>query len=119
MGDRDGSTCEPEFTAFVATALAAMDYSVAINDPYKGVELVRKHGRPAERRHSLQIEINRKLYMDEATLERRQGFSTLQANLNRLLQATREFILRRIQLERVQLAFGACGPGHCASHAKR
>ncbi len=43
-------------------------YSVAINDPYKGVEIVRKHGRPAAGRHSLQIELNRRLYMDEATL---------------------------------------------------
>ena len=46
-----------------------MGYSVAINDPYKGVEIVRRHGRPAEGRHSLQIELNRRLYMDEATLE--------------------------------------------------
>ena len=40
-------------------AFAALGYSVAINDPYKGVEIVRKHGRPAEGRHSLQIELNR------------------------------------------------------------
>ena len=61
LGDRDGTTCEPEFTAFVGATLSAMGYEVAVNDPYKGVELVRKHGRPAERRHSLQIEINRRL----------------------------------------------------------
>ncbi len=96
LGDRDGSTCEPEFTAFVATTLAAMGYDVAINDPYKGVELVRKFGRPAERRHSLQIEINRQLYMDEATLEQTAGFAPLQRNLTRLLQATAEFVSRRI-----------------------
>ena len=61
-----------------------MGYAVAINDPYKGVELVRKHGRPAERRHSLQIEINRRLYMNEATLEKSSGFAALQADLARL-----------------------------------
>jgi N-formylglutamate amidohydrolase len=96
LGDRDGSTCEPEFTAFIAAKLTEMGYAVAINDPYKGVELVRRHGRPLERRHSLQIEVNRKLYMDEATLETNQGFATLRANLGRLLQATRAFVLRRI-----------------------
>ena len=53
LGDRDGTTCAPEFTAFVAARLAAMGYDVAINDPYKGVELVRKFGRPHQRRHSL------------------------------------------------------------------
>lgn len=96
LGDRDGSTCEPEFTAFVAATLAATGYEVAINDPYKGVELVRKFGRPGERRHSLQIEVNRRLYMDEATLEPNAGFAPLQRNLTRLLEATAEFVSRRI-----------------------
>ena len=47
----------------------------------------RRHGRPAERRHSLQIEVNRKLYMDEGTLERTSGFAALQADLTRLAEA--------------------------------
>ena len=92
LGDRDGSTCESEFTAFVAATLKGMDYSVAINDPYKGVELVRRHGRPAERRHSLQIEVNRKLYMDEATLNKNEGFARLRTNLGRLLEALAGFV---------------------------
>jgi N-formylglutamate deformylase len=50
-----------EFTAFVAATLRAMGYAVAINDPYKGVELVCKHGQPGLHRHSLQIEANRRL----------------------------------------------------------
>jgi N-formylglutamate deformylase len=93
LGDRDGSTCAPEFTAFVAKTLAALGYDVAINDPYKGVELVRMHGRPAEQRHSLQIEINRRLYMDESTLARNSGFAALQSNLRRLLESLRQFIV--------------------------
>jgi len=96
LGDRDGSTCEPEFTAFIAATLTEMGYAVAINDPYKGVELVRRHGRPLERRHSLQIEVNRKLYMDEATLEKNRDFVLLQANLRRLLQAASAFVVHRI-----------------------
>jgi N-formylglutamate amidohydrolase len=95
LGDRDGSTCAPDFTAFVAKTLTGLGYDVAINDPYKGVELVRKHGRPAERRHSLQIEINRRLYMDESTLARHSGFATLQSNLQRLLEALRQFVIGR------------------------
>ncbi len=73
-----------------------MGYDVAINDPYKGVELVRKHGRPAEQRHSLQIEINRKLYMNETTLEVTAGFAVLQANLNRLLQSVSTFVRKQL-----------------------
>ncbi len=68
LGDRDGTTCAPAFTRIVASVLEDIGYSVAINDPYKGVEIVRRHGRPAENRHSLQVEVNRRLYMDEETL---------------------------------------------------
>jgi N-formylglutamate deformylase len=95
LGDRDGSTCAPEFTAFVAKTLRSLGYDVAINDPDKGVELVRMHGRPAERRHSLQIEINRTLYMDESTLARHSGFATLQSNLQHLLAALRRLVIEQ------------------------
>ncbi len=74
LGDRDGTTCEPRFTAFVRDALAGMGYSVRVNEPYKGVELVRAYSDPARGRHSLQVEINKRLYMDETTLEKTAGF---------------------------------------------
>jgi N-formylglutamate deformylase len=95
LGDRDATTCEPEFTAFVAATLSGMGYEVAINDPYKGVELVRKHGRPAERRHSLQIEVNRRLYMNEVSLEKNAGFAALQADLARLIEALADYARAR------------------------
>ena len=85
LGDRDGTTCDPGFTRAVAATLQDMGYDVAINDPYKGVEIVRKHGRPAEHRNSLQIEVNRRLYMDEATLVPNDGFEGLARDLDRLL----------------------------------
>jgi len=87
LGDRDGTTCEAAFTAFVAEELRAMGYDVKINQPYKGVELVRRYSDPARGRHSLQLEINRKLYMDEKTIEKAAGFSELQANLDKLVAA--------------------------------
>ena len=65
--------------------------------PYKGVELVRKFGRPHERRHSLQIEINRRLYMNETTLAKLDGFEPLRRNLDRLLAALRGFVLARVR----------------------
>ena len=93
LGDRDGSTCATEFTHLVARTMREAGYSVAINDPYKGVELVRKHGRPAERRHSLQIEIKRTLYMDELTLEPHAGYARLQHDLERLSRTLAAYVL--------------------------
>jgi len=59
---------------------------VKINDPYKGVELVRAFSDPKANRHSLQVQVNRKLYMDERTRERSAGFDTLKGNLDKLLK---------------------------------
>ena len=86
LGDRDGTTCEPAFTERVRQALAGMGYRVTVNDPYKGVELVRAYSDPRAGRHSLQIEINKRLYMDEKTLAKNSGFSKLQRDLGELLR---------------------------------
>ncbi len=85
LGDRDGTTCAPEFTAFVREVLQGLGYEVKINDPYKGVELVRAYSDPAAGRHSLQLEINERLYMDEATRRKHAGFATLQGHLMQLV----------------------------------
>ena len=92
LGDRDGTTCEPRFTEFVRGALADMGYRVKVNDPYKGVELVRAYSDPKAGRHSLQIEINKRLYMDEATLAKNAGFGKLQKNLSTLLKEMKSFL---------------------------
>jgi N-formylglutamate deformylase len=95
LGDRDGTTCEPALTALVARTARGMGYSVAVNDPYKGVEIVRKHGRPAENRHSLQIELKRTLYMDEDTLQPTAGYDRLQRDLSQLARVLADYVRER------------------------
>jgi len=85
LGDRDGTTCDPAITAFVQRTLADMGYDVAVNDPFKGVALVQAYSNPAAGRHSLQVEINKRLYMDDATLEPHAGFGALQRNLMQMI----------------------------------
>ena len=87
LGDRDGTTCAPAFTAFVREVLVAQGYTVKVNDPFKGVELVRAHSNPAAGFHSLQLEVSKRLYMDQATLQTHAGFGPLQAHLMALLDA--------------------------------
>jgi len=87
LGDRDGTTCDIGFRRMVQGTLERMGYGVRVNDPYKGVELVKRFGRPREGRHSLQIEINRRLYMDENTLTPHAGFARLKADMDRLVAA--------------------------------
>jgi N-formylglutamate amidohydrolase len=92
LGDRDGTTSEPAFTALVAYAIRSRGYSVAINDPYKGVEIVRRHGRPALGQHSLHVELNRRLYMDEETLEPNANYQHLEDDLERLIGAVAAYV---------------------------
>jgi N-formylglutamate deformylase len=111
LGDRDGTTCEAQFTETVASALRAMGYEVKINDPYKGVELVRAFSDPKDGRHSLQIEVNRRLYMDERTRARSSGFAALQKNLDSLVAT-----VARYAAERGSHACGGHDHGHSHDH---
>jgi N-formylglutamate amidohydrolase len=79
----------------VREALHAMGYEVKVNDPYKGVELVRAFSDPKAGRHSLQIEVNRRLYMDELTREKTAGFGQLRSNLESLLKRVADFAAER------------------------
>jgi N-formylglutamate deformylase len=81
IGDRVGTTAPPEFTAWVAAWFRGRGYSVAVNDPYRGADIVRAHGDPARHRYSVQIEINRALYLDESTCERGPRFAALRDEL--------------------------------------
>ena len=87
LGDRDGTTCAPEFTAFVREVLSGLGYSVKVNDPFKGVELVRAYADPAAGRHSLQLEVNKRLYLQAGSVLKSAGFAPLQAHLMQLIDA--------------------------------
>jgi len=59
--------------------------SVRLNDPFKGAELVTRYSEPRAGRHSLQIEINRRLYLDEAAIAKTADFDALRADMRRLI----------------------------------
>ena len=86
IGDRDGTTACLPLSKMVCDLLRDRGYSVAYNHPYKGVELVRRYSDPSNHRHSLQVEINRKLYMDEQTLAMHPGADALKASLRALVE---------------------------------
>src|SRR5690606_10077347 len=92
LGDRDGTTCDPTLLGIIEDFLRERGYTVARNDPFKGVALIARMGRPDDNRHSLQIEVNRALYMDEASYEKSSNFATLQADLAGLSARVAEFV---------------------------
>ncbi|WP_409834693.1 N-formylglutamate amidohydrolase [Acidovorax sp.] len=96
LGDRDGTTCSPEWVDLVARTLRSYGYTVAVNDPYKGVELIGRIGQPQLRRHSLQVEIRRPVYMDEATREPNAGFAPLRAHLDALMGVLAAYVRQEL-----------------------
>jgi N-formylglutamate deformylase len=86
LGDRDGTTCNSEFLHLIEKNLRSMGYSVAVNYPYKGMQLIANIGKPHENRHSLQIEIRRPIYMDEISREKTSNFEVVQRDISTLLK---------------------------------
>jgi len=85
LGDLNGEACDPQFTLEVADCLRELGHSVALNDPYSGGDILRTYGRPALGVHSLQIEINRCIYMDEDHVEKTPGFPRIREHLTGVL----------------------------------
>ena len=84
LGDRFGGACSPAVSRLVERELKALGYAVARNTPYAGGYTTEHYGRPAEKVHAVQIEVNRGLYLDETTLAPTDGYPLLKANLERL-----------------------------------
>jgi N-formylglutamate amidohydrolase len=87
VGDRDGTSCDGDFTVLVADTLRGLGYHVGVNSPFKGAEIIIRHGAPGQNRHSLQIEVNRALYMDEERIEKSPGFDKLKQDIDNLIAA--------------------------------
>ena len=81
LGDRYGTSCAPAITDLAEDALRRRGYVVARNKPYAGGFITEHYGEPGARRHALQIEINRALYMDERTLARAPAFDGIAHDL--------------------------------------
>ncbi|MCR9072580.1 MAG: N-formylglutamate amidohydrolase [Alphaproteobacteria bacterium] len=91
VGTRDGTTAGSAFTELVVESLRASGYSVGVNDKFKGVELIRRYSDPAAGRQSLQIEVNRGIYMDEAAITRNERFAGTKAAITRMIEDLEAF----------------------------
>ena len=86
LGDCRGTAAAPEATAAAEAALVGLGFTVARNNPYAGGYTTRHYGHPAEGVHALQIEINRRLYMDEKAIARGPGLPALARRMESLME---------------------------------
>jgi len=85
LGDAHGTACAPRIAKMLDTMLGDLGYSVRRNDPYAGGYVTRHYGRPREGVHALQVEIARRLYMDEGRIERLAAFPAVRDSMSSLI----------------------------------
>jgi N-formylglutamate amidohydrolase len=87
LGDAHGTACAARITRRIEQLFIGLGYTVRRNDPYAGGYITRHYGRPREGVHALQIEVARRLYMDETRIERGAGFASVRRDLTSLIAA--------------------------------
>ena len=75
IGDRYGTSCVGAVADIIEATFRERGYSVNRNKPYAGGFITEHYGNPAAGLHSVQLEINRGLYMDERRFERSRSFA--------------------------------------------
>jgi len=70
-GSRGRSSAAPQVIETPETLAREFGWSVAHDDPYRGGFATGFYGRPAEGVHAVQVELARRLYMDEQTLAKK------------------------------------------------
>ncbi|MDR0808425.1 MAG: N-formylglutamate amidohydrolase [Gemmobacter sp.] len=78
LGDRFGAAAGRDVMERIETAFRAAGLRVARNTPFAGAYIAQAYGRPSARRHVVQIEIDRALYMDETRIDRHADFDAFQ-----------------------------------------
>jgi len=86
IGDRYGTSCAALLPDMVEETMSAMGYSVGRNKPYAGGFITEHYGNPASGLHTIQLELNRAIYMDERQRERSTRFAQVAADFTELAE---------------------------------
>jgi N-formylglutamate amidohydrolase len=86
IGDRYGTSCAPILADTVEETMARLGYSVGRNKPYAGGFITEHYGNPASGLHTVQLELNRAVYMDERRRSRGERFSQVASDFTVLAE---------------------------------
>jgi len=92
LGDNHGVSADKNIVDMVYDTLTAMGFKVAVNFPYAGGYTTCHYGCPELGVDALQVEVNRALYMNEATLEKFPDFEKVQQNLHNLIKNVKSWL---------------------------
>jgi N-formylglutamate deformylase len=87
IGDRYGTSCASLLADVVEQTFRAQGYTVGRNKPYAGGFITEHYGNPASGLHTIQLELNRAVYMDERRRERGPRFRRVADDFTVLAEA--------------------------------
>lgn len=90
LGDRFGAAAASSIVEQVEAAFASAGLRVARNMPFAGAYICQHYGRPSRRHHAVQIEIDRSIYMDEASIKPNANFNAFKALLDGVIAEVSE-----------------------------
>ena len=91
LGDRFGAAADPKVTERVQAAFVRAGFRVSRNMPFAGAYISQYYGKPKRGQHVIQIEIDRSLYMDEASVKPLANFADFQIRLHKVIREIAEF----------------------------
>jgi N-formylglutamate amidohydrolase len=87
IGDRFGKSAASRYAELLMARLQVQGFSAALNHPYAGAYILRRHARPHANIHAIQLEIDRSLYLDPDLLYPGAGFDRMNAMIPALVSA--------------------------------
>ena len=95
IGDRRGRTADPWLSQQALNIALSQGFEAGLNDPFAGGHVIERHARPARDVHALQIEIDRRRYLDEALRAPGPGFDEAAALIETMAVELGEALLGR------------------------
>ncbi|MBY5770593.1 N-formylglutamate amidohydrolase [Rhizobium leguminosarum] len=92
IGDRYGTSASAELSRAAIAILEEMGFAAIRNKPYAGGFITEHYGRPSRGLHALQIEVNRAIYVDELTLEKRDDFAAVADAVADFMQQMADYV---------------------------
>ena len=86
VGDRFGAAADLKVTDCVQAAFTDAGFRVSRNMPFAGAYISQHYGKPKLGQHVIQIEIDRSLYLDEASIKPLASFVDFQTRLRTVIE---------------------------------
>jgi N-formylglutamate amidohydrolase len=95
FGDFRGRTVDPWISSEALAIAGREGFEAGLNDPFAGGHIIERHAQPGAGIHALQLEIDRRCYLDDRLAKPGRGFDRVAALIERLAVELGEALIGR------------------------